>query len=88
MTTEIIVNQNTTGKVAALFHKRTVAELADVEMMNVDGGTTAVCAAAVASSGYCGLVASGLVVAGAFFWGGFAVGFVSGFYSADNQMVE
>lgn len=88
MTTEMIINQNTSGEVAPIFHKRTVAELTDVEMMQVDGGTTAVCAAAVASSAYCGLVAGGLVVAGAFFWGGFAVGFVSGFYSADNQMVE
>jgi hypothetical protein len=48
-----------------LFEKRTVAELTDAEMMDVDGGTWAACAvaAAVASSLLCGAV---VVVVGVF----------------------
>lgn len=36
-----------------LFNKRIVAELSDWEMMEVNGGSTPVCAAAAASSSYC-----------------------------------
>lgn len=45
-----------------LFESRTIVELSDLEMMEIDGGTTPVCAAAVASSGGC--VAVGSFIAG------------------------
>ncbi|MDQ2770624.1 MAG: class IIb bacteriocin, lactobin A/cerein 7B family [Bacteroidota bacterium] len=49
----------------SLFESRTIVELSDAEMMQIDGGTTPVCVAAVASSTWCiggGLVAVGLVI--------------------------
>lgn len=47
-----IISTNTTP----LFEKRTVAELSELEMMHVDGGSTIACAmwAAGASSEVCG----------------------------------
>ena len=36
-----------------LFEKRTVVELSDSELAEAQGGTTPVCVAAAASSGYC-----------------------------------
>ena len=44
--TEISLNSD-------LFEKRTVLELTDDEMLEIEGGTTPVCAAVVASSGWC-----------------------------------
>jgi len=59
-----------------LFEKRVVAELTDAEMMNIDGGTTPVCAwaagAAAASSTYC----AGVAIAGAIFVAGAVVGYL------------
>ncbi len=51
----------------SLFEQRTIVELSDVEMTDVNGGTTPVCAVAVASSTYC--------VGGAIFLAGVAIGY-------------
>ncbi len=47
-------------KEIALFEKRTVAELSDLEMSQVDGGTTTVCV--LASSEPCGLLLAAALV--------------------------
>jgi len=52
-----------------LFEKRTVAELSADEMMEIDGGTTPVCAVAVASSTWC--------IAGVIFVASAVVGYVA-----------
>jgi lactobin A/cerein 7B family class IIb bacteriocin len=46
-----------TPATASMFESRTIVELSDAEMMQIDGGTTPVCAAAVASSHICGTIA-------------------------------
>ncbi len=78
-----------TGGEAPLFQKRMVAELSDIEMVNIDGGTTAVCAATPGFGiGMTAVVtAVGLAVAGYNF--GYWVGaWAGGFFNPDNQMVE
>ncbi len=57
----------------ALFEKRTIVELTDSELAEVQGGTTPVCAAAVASSGYC----AGAAIVVTAFVGGAIVGYFS-----------
>jgi lactobin A/cerein 7B family class IIb bacteriocin len=81
MTKEMMAYYDATNTVL-LFQKRTVAELTDGEMLNVNGGTTPVCAAAAASSGYCGAAALGFT----FTVGAFSLGFVVGFL--DGVLVE
>ncbi|TGE28112.1 class IIb bacteriocin, lactobin A/cerein 7B family [Hymenobacter metallicola] len=46
----------------SMFESRTIVELSELEMMQIDGGTTPVCAAAVASSNWC--IAGGVLLAG------------------------
>ena len=46
----------------SLFNSRTIVELSDFEMMQVDGGTTPVCVVAIASSTYC--IAGGALLVG------------------------
>jgi len=58
---------------ASLFEKRTIVELSDNELAEVQGGTTPVCAAAVASSGYC----AGAAIVVTAFVGGAIVGYFS-----------
>jgi hypothetical protein len=73
-----VMAYNNAGKTNPLFQKRTVAELTDGEMLNVNGGTSAVCAAIWSSSAYCGGVAFGVTLgAGAIILGGI-VGFLDG----------
>ena len=70
MTTQFLSTTDFVGtKKAELFEKRTVAELSADEMMQIDGGTTPVCAAAIASSSWC--------IGGALFIGGAIVGYIA-----------
>jgi actin-like ATPase involved in cell morphogenesis len=70
MTSEMLM-----AKQNAMFEKRVVAELTDVELLDIDGGTTPVCAVvvkgAVASSTYC----VGVGIAGGIFVVGAVVGY-------------
>lgn len=65
------------NEVEELFDKRTIVELSDSELAEVQGGTTPVCAwaagAAAASSAYC----AGAAVAGAVFVASAVVGYFS-----------
>lgn len=66
MTSEMLMNQEVATTASPLFEKRIVAELSEAEMLGIDGGTTPVCAAAVASSGWC---IGGAIVVGSFVGG-------------------
>ncbi len=65
--------ESTNETATSLFEKRTIVELSDSELAEVQGGTTPVCAAAVASSGYC----AGAAIVVTAFVGGAIVGYFS-----------
>lgn len=80
-----------TGGETTLFSKRTVAELSEIEMTNIDGGSSAVCGTvATAFSVGATVVMLGIGAAGAGYAFGYYVGsWIGGIINGENgQTVE